>query len=392
AASNLDVLIGLPITFNNAVKGTLSGAQTTIQASATATATFTAGATGGLGGADAIVDSTTVTAPITINEPPAITCPANIVKSTDPNLCTAVTTFSPTTTGFPVPTVTCVPASGTAFAKGVTTVTCTASNGIHTDATCVSAGTAPDPMCSFTVTVNDTQPPAITCPANITKANDPGLCSAVVTYTTPTPTDNCPGPTAACTPLSGTIFPKGVTTVTCTATDASSNTSNCSFTITVNDTQAPTLTCPANITGTTAPGTCAAIATFTTPTASDNCPGATVACVPASGTSFPKGVTTVTCTATDASSNTANCTFTVTINDNQPPAITCPANITTPAAPGVCQAAVTFTASATDNCPGVTSACTPASGFTFPKGTTTVTCTATDTSSNMTSCSFTVTV
>src|SRR5262249_29697261 len=295
AASNLDVLIGLPIVFNNAVKGTLSGSDTTIQNTATATSTFTSGATGGLGGADATVDSTTVTAPITVNEPPAITCPANITKSTDPNLCTAVTTFTTTVTGFPVPTVVCVPAAGSASAKGTTTVTCTASNGIHTDATCVSPGTAPDPMCSFTVTVNDTQPPAITCPANITKSTDPNVCNAVVTYTTPTPTDNCPGPTAACLPASGGTFAKGVTTVTCTATDASSNTTNCTFTITVNDTQPPAITCPSNITSNTAPGLCSATVTYTTPTPTDNCPGPTAACVPASGTSFPKGVTTVTC-------------------------------------------------------------------------------------------------
>ena len=65
AVSNLDVLIGLPITFNGAVLGTLSGAQATIQASGTATATFTS--TGaGAGSANAVVDGGTATAPITI--------------------------------------------------------------------------------------------------------------------------------------------------------------------------------------------------------------------------------------------------------------------------------------------------------------------------------------
>jgi hypothetical protein len=47
---------------------------------------------------------------------------------------------------------------------------------------------------------------------------------------------------------------------------------------------------------------------------------------------------------------------------------------------------------ASDNCPGVTFVCSAASGSTFPIGTTTVTCTATDTSGNTASCSFTVTV
>jgi hypothetical protein len=102
--------------------------------------------------------------------------------------------------------------------------------------------------------------------------------------------------------------------VTGTATDAAGNTATCSFTVTVVDTQPPTLgTCPTAITA-AAPGAGASCVTvtFATPTASDNCPGVTVACSPASGTCFPLGTTTVTCTATDAAGNTASCSFTVT--------------------------------------------------------------------------------
>src|SRR5262249_60079349 len=176
-------------------------------------------------------------------------CPSNITKSTDPNLCTAVVTYTnPTATdNCPgVGTPTCSPASGSAFAKGVTTVTCNVSDAMGNAAT----------PCTFTVTVNDTQPPSITCPANITQSTDSNLCTAVVTYTTPTPTDNCPGATASCVPASGSAFAKGVTTVTCTATDTSSNTATCTFTVTVNDTQAPSITCPANITKSTDPNLC----------------------------------------------------------------------------------------------------------------------------------------
>jgi hypothetical protein len=58
-----------------------------------------------------------------------------------------------------------------------------------------------------------------------------------------------------CTPASGTVFPKGSTTVTCNVSDASGNAATpCSFTVTVNDTQPPTITCPANISTTTAVG------------------------------------------------------------------------------------------------------------------------------------------
>lgn len=72
SVANLDVLLGLPITFNNAVLGTISAAQTVIQPNGTATATFTAGATGGAAHADAVVDNGTATANITIPVPPVI--------------------------------------------------------------------------------------------------------------------------------------------------------------------------------------------------------------------------------------------------------------------------------------------------------------------------------
>jgi len=53
---------------------------------------------------------------------------------------------------------------------------------------------------------------------------------------------------------------------------------------------------------------------------------------------------------------------------------------------------VTFAPTVTDNCPGVTYSCTPASGSTFAQGTNTVTCTATDASGNMATNSFKVIV
>jgi hypothetical protein len=147
----------------------------------------------------------------------------------------------------------------------------------------------------------------ITCPGNVTQSNDPNQCGAVVTYAAPTTTGTCG--TVTCTPPSGSFFPVGTTTVTCTATAGPS----CTFTVTVNDTQPPTITCPPNLTAVTPTVTdpCAVV-NFTT-TASDNCPGVVVVCNPPSGSCFPVGVTTVTCTATDASGNTATCSFTVSV-------------------------------------------------------------------------------
>ncbi len=91
------------------------------------------------------------------------------------------------------------------------------------------------------------------------------------------------------------------------------------FNVTVNDTQAPTLTCPANV-GASSPGGAPIPVTYTVPTATDNCGSPTVTCLPASGSNFPVGATTVTCTASDASASSpdATCSFTVSVSQFTP--------------------------------------------------------------------------
>jgi hypothetical protein len=318
-----------------------------------------------------------------LNQPPTITCPANITAANDAGQCSASVAFTPTATGTPAPTVQCKIGATTitsphVFPVGTTTVDCTAQN---------TGGSA---TCSFTVTVNDTQAPTISCPANISVGNAPGTCSATVSFTVGA-SDNCPGVTVVANPASGSSFPVGTTTVNATATDASGNTAMCSFTVTVTDTQNPTISCPANITVNNDPGQCSAVVNFTV-SAADNCPGVTVVSSPASGSAFPVGTTTVNSTATDAAGRTATCSFTVTVNDTQNPVITCPANIVQPAAAGQCSATVNFNVTAADNCPGVTVVSSPASGSVFPVGTTTVMATATDAAGHTATCSFTVTV
>ncbi|MBS1790357.1 MAG: NF038122 family metalloprotease [Acidobacteria bacterium] len=234
-----------------------------------------------------------------------VTCPANITQPNDPNQCGAVVSYPVPTTSGTCDAVTCSPASGAFFSVGTTTVTCTPAAG---------------PSCSFTVTVNDTQSPMIACPANIIRSTDPGLCSAIVNPGTPTATDNCPGVTvtgARSDALALTDpYPKGITTITWKATDASGNMATCPQTITVNDTEKPKILCPADVTVVTPkPGDPSTTVSFPAPMVTDNCPGATVTCVPPSGSSFPLGTTLVTCTASDTSGNMAECSFTVTVWD-----------------------------------------------------------------------------
>ena len=231
-------------------------------------------------------------------------------------------------------------------------------------------------------------PCAISCPANITTTAATGQCGAMVNYSAPITSGDCGAP-VTCTPPSGSLFAVGTTTVNCTTPSQNS----CSFNVTVRDTQAPAVTCPSDIVTNAATNQCAATVNFTA-TASDNCPGATVSCAPASGSTFQVGVTTVNCQATDAAGNTsASCSFTVRVNDAQAPVISCPTSFAVGSTSNSGRAVTYPAPAASDNCSGVgTPTCTPPSGSNFPLGTTTVTCAAADASGNSASCSFAITV
>jgi hypothetical protein len=234
----------------------------------------------------------------------------------------------------------------------------------------------------------DTVPPVVSVPADIT-VEAAGPSGALVEFTA-TATDVPDGSvTPACTPASGSVFPLGATTVTCSATDASGNNGSASFTVTIIDTTAPLVSVPADI---TIEATGAATAVMFTASASDLVDGAiTPVCTPASGAAFPVGSTTVTCSATDASGNTGSAGFNVTVTDTMAPALTLPADITVETTTAT--AVVTFVATAVDLVDGsVPVVCTPASNSSFAAGTTTVNCTATDSHGNTGSGSFTVTV
>lgn len=318
-------------------------------------------------------------------ESPIIFCPSPVIVTTDSGHCTAVVNYTTPTATDNCSTVNtvCSPEPGYAFPKGITDVTCTATDGMSNTTSC-----------TFTVTVNDREVPVLSGYSDLSTSTPSNECSALIQYPAITAADNCSGAsTPVCTPPTGSIFQKGTTTVTCTTTDASNNTAQCTFTVTVNDVTPPAITCPTNITQQAATGQCAASVAYTTPTATDNCSGVgSVTCAPASGSTFQKGVTTVTCNVNDASGNSNSCSFTVTINDNELPVISCPANLTRATDPGQCSAVVNFLAPATDNCAVAGVVCSPTSGSTFAKGTTTVNCIATDTSGNTRGCSFTVTV
>ncbi len=123
-----------------------------------------------------------------------------------------------------------------------------------------------------------------------------------------------PDPTAACSPVAGTVLGVGVTPVTCSVTDHGGLPASGNFAVTVLDTTDPTLTgVPGDRHVTTSDPTGTTI-TYPTPGATDTVDAApTVGCLPASGFHANPGTTTVTCTATDASGNDAEASFDVTV-------------------------------------------------------------------------------
>ncbi|SEQ54652.1 HYR domain-containing protein [Neolewinella agarilytica] len=163
-----------------------------------------------------------------------------------------------------------------------------------------------------------------------------------------------------------------------------------SITLTLTDTEAPEITCPEaiDVIATSASG---AEVTFADATATDNC-SATVSQTagPASGSTFPMGVTTVTFEAEDPSENTVSCSFDITVSGVAPD-ISCPDNITVSNDAGDCSAIVSFAATETAGIPASTITYSQNPGTSFPVGMTTVTATATN-AIGSDDCTFTVTV
>lgn len=161
------------------------------------------------------------------------------------------------------------------------------------------------------IIVADTVPPTISGATGLPPVcTDAGSCSAVVTFGGISATDDCYLASWTISPPSGTSFTKGTHTIKVTARDLGNNTTTNTFVLTVNDCEKPVITCPSHIT-VCGSSTASNIVTWITPTATDNCGTPIVTSKRPSGSSFPAGVTSVSYTATDSSSNMASCSFKV---------------------------------------------------------------------------------
>lgn len=311
------------------------------------------------------------------------------------------------------------------FNVGTTTVTYTATNTYGATTSSI-----------FTVTVNDTQAPTISCPSAINRTVDTGLCTASINTTNPTVTDNCTtiskltwaltGATVSSSATTGInyvgtkTFNPGTTVVTYTATDVAGNTSSCTYNVVVTNNTQVFLSAPANKTANAASGGCSASVATDNPGINTSC-GAVVSltwtmtgATTGSGAgyvgtqTFNGGTTTVTYTATDSGGGISTCNFTVKVNDNEPPTLMCLSGYNANTSAGACTATIlTGDPLILDNCTisslswtmtGATVSSSATSGvnyvgnFTFNKGVTTVRYTLTDIGGNSTQCSYAVTV
>ncbi|MBV9927315.1 MAG: HYR domain-containing protein [Acidobacteria bacterium] len=364
AEDNLDG--ALPVTFNIPSGSTFALGTTEVTVSAT----------------DSAGNTTTAKFNVIVRDRvgPVLSLPSDvIVEATSAQ--GAVATYTATAedaVGGPV-SVSLSPQSGSSFPLGTSTV--------NASATDQSGNTSNG---TFKVIVRDTTAPVISDLTDITvEATGSGGAPATFAATANDSVSGAVNVTFSVAP--GSTFALGTTAVTATAADAAGNTATKSFNVTVRDTTAPSITTPADVVveATSAAGAAANFAA----TAADVVDGnVSVSYSAASGSTFALGETTVTVRATDAAGNTATKTFKVFVRDTTAPAVNCPADVVVNAAPGSSTAAASFNPTANDAVSAVTVSTDPASGSTFPVGTTTVSVTAKDAAGNTSTCSFNVTV
>jgi gliding motility-associated-like protein len=157
--------------------------------------------------------------------------------------------------------------------------------------------------------VIDEQAPTITnCNNGITITSIPDQCGTYVYWDDPVITDNCSF-TLSHSHVSGSFFEVGTTLVTYTATDATGNSSTCSFYVTVKDTTPAIVTCSRPI------NSCDSYILYPLPTALDNCGVQSIIQISGlpSGSNFPVGLTNNVFEVTDIHGNKASCSVDVII-------------------------------------------------------------------------------
>ncbi|MFC3877584.1 HYR-like domain-containing protein, partial [Winogradskyella maritima] len=268
---------------------------------------------------------------VTDNEAPTISCPADINLNVDAGNCSALATFATPTgddnCGVASVVQTAGPASGSAFPVGTTTVTFEVTD---------TAGLTAE--CSFDVVVTDNEAPVFDCSSlNQLNFDADDNCVNDTNVTPPIATDNCDGQITAVGTRSDNAsidapFPLGSTTITWTFTDNATpaNSFICTQVIVVTDNEAPSITCPSDLTAVCDISEQPAYASYAEfilagGSASDNCAidenSFILLSENSDGNTCPETVTRVYQIA-DESGNLMTCSQIITIDDEIVPSIT----------------------------------------------------------------------
>ena len=152
--------------------------------------------------------------------PPTITCPSNISVDNSTGECGANVTFEATATGTS-PTIAYSPASGSFFAVGTTTVTATANNSCGTD------------VCTFDVTVKDTEKPNALCKNKTIQLDNTETASITANDLDNGSNDACGIKSLGISKSSFDCSNFGANYLTLTVTDNNNNVSTCQDTVTI---------------------------------------------------------------------------------------------------------------------------------------------------------------
>ncbi len=176
-----------------------------------------------------------------------------------------------------------------------------------------SGGATGATQVQLALSVAGNTPPVLDLPSAITsEADAPGGWIATFDASASDAEDD-PDPAVVCDPAPGALLPIGDTTVDCEAADSGGLTASGSFAIHVRDTTPPVLD-PLPVPEVTTVDRTGAAVDWAVPGAVDAAdPHPSVTCDPAPGSWFVVGTTDVTCTAVDASGNSASGAMTVTV-------------------------------------------------------------------------------
>ncbi|PHN07828.1 HYR domain-containing protein, partial [Flavilitoribacter nigricans] len=177
---------------------------------------------------------------------------------------------------------------------------------------------------SQTITVYDDKSPVIdNLPVQLTSFVDAGSCGAIVSFPTITATDNCGNPSFEYSPLSGSFFNVGQTTVTVITTDDCGNSRTENFLVVVEDNIAPETVCQDLTVSLDAAGNASITPAQIDNGSSDACGIAELALDRLSFGCADVGSNPVVLTVTDNNDNSATCSATVTVEDKIVPQTVC---------------------------------------------------------------------